>query len=803
MRMKTDNNEIWYGKWISLPLSKRARTEPELGEDGNAAYVPLERMELAPAFQLRKKFIAKGKLKKASLYVTAHGIYKAFIDGVVIGNQELTPGHSSYHNRLMYQIYDVTKLINKEEHVLGFYLADGWWMGHIGFAGDDCQYGNELAIIFQLKLEYEGDNVEWVISDSSVVYQSSGYKYADLFVGEYYDATLRDKDFFLPEYKSDNLLSCKEENYAISNLMKQSKNEITVQKRIEPIKTWNENDSIIFDFGQVLAGKYKIHLDCGKCQKVIIECTEVLNPNGQFEPNIRETYKNQTDIYICSGENDVYEPMFTYHGFRYLRISGIKYKKQIVFIEALSITSKMERTGEFCCSDQRLNRLQENIYNSQCSNMISIPTDCPQREKAGWTGDVQIFAPTACFNSNVYSFFEDWLSDMRFEQKENGEIPIILPYIDGYKRIFEGIFSSAGWGDVCIILPWVLYNEYNEIDILMDNFEMMERWVSYITSCVSNSSERYIWNGVFHFGDWLTPSVSINFETGEVDMMQSAYATKDMVPTMYYYYSCSLLIKICEILGYDKKASYYSQLSGKIKKAFNDKFVDENGVLKSNLQGEHVLAIHFKLLDEESEKIAFARLKSLLEKNSNRLDTGFLSVAFLLDVLHDHGADELLFKVLFNEESPSWLYEVKNGATSIWESWQAIMPDGKVAGLSMNHYAFGCVGDWIYRNIAGINKLAPGYKKILFKPLFNVPLDWAKGMHDTVYGKVICDWKKVDSKNIEVRLAIPEEATGLFEVDNIKSCIVYNTNQEYKAADNERISIPLSAGEYELKLQLL
>lgn len=811
--------DCWKAKWISLPKSRKIPDRPPLDEEGNAMPIQLEEIPMTPAYQVRRDFSIEKKVRRAQIYVTSHGIYQVLIDGKRVGANELAPEHTQYRVQLLYQRYEVEDYLTVGVHTIGILLADGWYSGRIGFAGDDCQYGNTLAVLLQMQIEYEDGSKDWIGTDDKFQYSISAYAYADLFVGEKYDARLFNKDFFLPGFQGEGLLNTKVLNEGYGNLKAQASNHIKVIEEITAVDIWEEyGDAVVVDFGVVIAGKFRTIL-CGKSgQEVRFECSEILDNTGKFIKNIQESYKNQTDIYICSGEKEeVYEPMFTYHGFRYIKVTGLKNKNEMKEIKALVLSSEMKKTGEFSCSDDRLNQLQKNIFRSQLSNMISIPTDCPQREKIGWTGDVQIFAATACFNQDMRTFFYRWLADMRAEQLEDGQIPIAVPYLGGYKREFEGITSSAGWSDTAVILPWILYCYYGDRSVLEDNYDMMEKWVRYIqhTAETKNPEElenckgervehlRYIWNTGFHFGDWLTPSVSINLETGTVDMMQSAILTMDIVPTLFFFYSTILLSKISKILYKKEKQYFYEKLADKIKEAFCYEYVDEQGDIKSELQGIYVLSLQFGILKPDMEKKARKRLAELIQKNHGKLDTGFMSVPYILDVLKNSNESTLMYQMLFSEECPSWLYEIKMGATSIWESWQAVLPDGRSSSLSMNHYSFGCVGDWMYRNLAGIQMLEPGYKKIRFAPDLCAPLEWVKGKYISIYGDIRCEWEK-KGVDIIVAVEVPVNTAAEIVLDNVEEVRLDDVPAEgfTLCREMKKAFVCVSSGMYKLKVRL-
>lgn len=762
-------NSCWKAKWISPSKEKIQPNLPQIHEDGYAIAVALEDMKLGKVWRIRGEFqLPDKKIKKARLYATAHGVYLPVIDGARVGSLELAPGHSNYHHQLAYQIYDITRMMTPGVHTFGALLADGWYAGCIGFYGDNCQYGTQLSLLMQLHVTYEDGQIDILFTDEGFEAEQSAYEYGDLMVGEKLDARKIKKDFYLPKYHGTKKVHIVDEEY--ENLFAQYHNSIEVLEQIAPVALCQiEKGEWIVDFGQCIAGKVRIQLSQNYGQEIRIEHSEVLDKEGHFFNNIREPYKNQIDIYICAGtQNEIYEPMFTYHGFRYVRITGLEGELKKADIEAIVIGSRMARTGEYYCSNDAFNQLQKNIFRSQLSNMISIPTDCPQREKAGWTGDVQVYADTACFNENVKEFFRKWLSDVRYSQGEDGQIPIIVPWIPGFERAFEGITSSAGWSDVIVMLPWVLYQHYGEREILEENYHAMEKWLEYQRYTAENENpeqlqgtddgckehQKYIWNTGFHFGDWLTPSASINLQSGELEMMQSAILTMDIVPTIFFAMSCKKMIIISEVLDKKERVQYYTNLLEHIKQAFHYEFIDGTNILKSNLQGVHVLTLQAELVDGVAKQNIQKRLLELIHMNGDKLDTGFLSTAFLLDTLVEMKQEELACKILLNEECPSWLYEIKQGATSVWESWQAILPSGQCSYLSMNHYAFGCVGDFLYRYFGGLKCISPGYEKICFSPKWNSILTSSSVKYNSIFGNITCEWER-NAGSLDMQVNIP------------------------------------------------
>ena len=391
----------------------------------------------------------------------------------------------------------------------------------------------------------------------------------------------------------------------------------------------------------------------------------------------------------------------------------------------------MDEIRSFETSDPQLNQLQKNIVWSQISNTLSIPTDCPQRERAGWTGDIMAFAPTMCFNRESNAFLTRWMQSVRADQLPNGAVPDVVPYMKAYQGVNKlfGTDTSCGWGDAVIIVPLAVYRAYGDTKILEQNYEAMIKWMNYIYDRTQNhhpddyaawdktrqERSKYLWNTDFHFGDWLVPSMVLGNPDGGA-MMDTAFATKDIVAPAYYAFSARSMKAVAEALGKKEDAAYYQDLYEKIREAFIEEYVSAEGLIEPDLQGIYVIALKNGLVTDELRPKMVLHLCELIEKNGNCLDTGFLSVLFLMDVLCENGCRDYAYKLLYQKKCPSWLYEVEHGATTMWESWGAVLEDGTVSTYSYNHYAFGCIGEWLYREIGGLQALEPGYKKIRFAP---------------------------------------------------------------------------------------
>ncbi|WP_187374251.1 family 78 glycoside hydrolase catalytic domain [Murimonas intestini] len=778
------NKEDWKAKWIEPVQTPAYHEPPQTSMDMGFCSIEAKDIKMQPAQMVRKEFILEKQVRSARAYATAHGVYYMLVNGQRVSDIQLAPGNTAYGDYLEYQTYDISSLLQPGSNAVGMVIGDGWYVGKVGIAGQSCQYGDMLGGLFQLEITYEDGSKAVVVSDEECTASAGHIQYADIYVGECHDAGKEQKDFSMPGFGADGWKNVTAAEYGYENLRAQYGDPVRVCDVLKPVKIWTSpKGEIMLDVGQVVCGHVRMRVKGAAGTKVVLDHTETIDREGNYQCNIIGKLILQQDVYILKGEGEeVFEPEFTFHGFRYIRVSGYPGEMTEDDFDILVINSDMERTGRFTCSDSRLNQLAHNIYWSQRGNMLSIPTDCPQREKAGWTGDAQIFAPTACFNMDVIAFLKRWLANMRIEQREDGQIPNIIPYLKAYHPngvMPSNTHCSAGWGDAAVIIPWRLYENYGDKSVLEENYDMMKKWVEYIRFTAENElpeelenklkegkltdkereRQKYLWNTNFHFGDWLTPSVSFNFETGDVDMIQSAFKTMDIVPTIFYVYSTGLMIKIAEALGKKEDQAYYRTLNEKVKTAFTEEYVDENGYIQTNLQGIYVLALQMGLIPEQLKRNAASRLDEMIKENGGKLDTGFLSVPFLLDVLCDNGYEKAAYDLLFQEECPSWLYEVKMGATTMWEAWQAVLPDGTNTSVSYNHYAFGCVGDWMYRKIGGLDKLEPGYKKILIAPVPDERIDSAETVYQSVYGKIAVSWKR-NGQNMCVETVIPANTSA-------------------------------------------
>lgn len=731
--------------------------------------------EFRPAQYVRIPFEVEKGLKKARIYATAHGIYRLYVNGRRIDQREFAPENTSYHKILQYQTYDATEFLRKGKNVIGVILGDGWWAGRVGVSGDSCQYGNRLGLLLDCELLYMNEKSR-IITGEQGRSSTGPIVYSDLFVGEKYDAQKELTGWNEPEYEDSDWKTVKKVAYSMENLVGQSAPSVRTVRIVEPVRIFTTPlGETVIDMGQVMAGNLEIALEAPKGRMIRLEHSEVLDNYGNYYNNILGTNKEQTDIYITKEGFQKYRPSFTYHGFRYVRVTGWPGKLTRENIKGHVLSSEMEDIGFFETSDERLNKLQKNIWWSQVANSISIPTDCPQREKAGWTGDIMVYGPTMCFLRGADAFLTAWMSSLRADQLENGAVPDVVPLLKAYEKFItasQGSITSSGWGDAVLMVPYGVYMAYGDKRILEENYEAMKKWLDYIQNRAEKHHpaeykdwdqkhkvrSRYLWNTDFHYGDWLIPSVVLGNPDGAA-MMETAYVTMRTVAPAYYAFSAKNMSKIAGILGKNEDEEFYNSLYEKIRQAFIEEYVHEDGIIEGDFQGIYVIALKNGLVPQKLKKAAVNRLCSLIQKNQGCLDTGFLSIPFLMDVLCENGRRNTAYSLLFQTKCPSWLYEVEKGATTMWESWGAVGQHGEVSTYSYNHYAFGCIGEWMYKHLGGLHILEPGYKKFRVAPAFDCGLNFVSVSEETPYGKAEIEWKICEDK-VFVSINVPVNTTA-------------------------------------------
>lgn len=755
----------WSAAWVE-PAQQEAVVERWSIVDwvrGLGPHTPPEE-RLRPPQLLRQRFDVGPGVTRARLFAAARGVYSPFVNGARADDQVLAPGYDSYEHRISFQAYDVTAALTEGENVLGVALADGWWAGRIGLTGSSAQFGRRTSAIWQLHIDYADGTTQVVASGSDVRSATGPWAYADLFVGERFDRRAEPVGWDRPGFDDGEWMPVAEVG---------ADHDVLVTFRGEPIRRVREMPAVslvdtdqgtIVDFGQVLVGRVRLRLrESMNGQRIELEHTETLAADGSWFANIVGINKEQTDVFVAAGGPDEWEPAFTFHGFRFARISGLTAPLEPEDVVAVVLASDLEQTGSFVSSDPRLNRLHENVVWSQRGNFLSVPTDCPQRERAGWTGDIQAFVGAATNNALVLPFLERWLDNLRADQLPDGRIPIFSPRspfdaeaADAAQGI-GSIVAAAGWSDAVAIVPWTLYERTGDRRVLDENDDAMLRWVEYQRATAAAelpealagaglSDERrraqaLLYNTGLHFGDWLTPSTMEGRPTHEAIGVAPALTSEYLAP-MFQAQTLTIAAQAAAALGRPADAAAFAARAAEVRAAFASEYIDADGDLPVRLQGVYVVALAFDMVPPELRARTAARLVELIRERGNRLDTGFLSTPYLLDVLCDHGYADVARTLLWQSDAPSWLYEVDRGATTIWETWDAISPDGAIRPMSFNHYAPGSVDDWLYRRVAGIRPTSPGFRTAVIEPGFDAGVEWVRAHIGTPFGRLAVEWTR-------------------------------------------------------------
>jgi alpha-L-rhamnosidase len=726
----------WQADWITVPWKENKQVSQ-------------------PAPMFRNEFFVDGRIQRATAYITSRGLYEASINGQRVGQQVFTPGWTSYDKRLQYQTYDVTELIQNGPNAVGAMLGDGWYRGSIGWVSQRNRYGEDLALLMQIDIEYRDGVHQLIVSDGSWRASSGGVRASDIYHGEQYDARREQPGWSEVGFDASDWSRVKTTEYSKDNLV--ATDGLPVQKieEIQPVEifTTPRGDQVV-DFGQNMVGWVRMQLSGPAGQEVKLHHAEVLDKEGNFyTENLRSADARLS--YTLKGDSiETYEPHFTFMGFRYVKVENWPGELTPESLTGVVIHSDMKPTGTFQCSNALLNQLQHNIRWGQKGNFLDVPTDCPQRdERMGWTGDAQAFAATAAFNYDVAAFFQKWLQDLAADQREDGAVPHVVPHVLG-----ETAYASAGWADAATIIPWQMYLAYGDPNFLEQQYGSMKAWVGYMKE---HAGEDLLWNEGTHFGDWLFYSVNDD-RSGE-----SAITDKHLIAQAFFINSVDIMRRSAGVLEKSADVDYYTELHQKLKSAFLREYVTPAGRLISSTQTSYVLALHFDLLPESQRQQAADRLVDNIRRYGH-ITTGFLGTPYICHVLTRYGYLDVAYDLLNRTEYPSWLYPVTMGATTIWERWDGIKPDGSFQNASMNsfnHYAYGAIGDWMYRTVAGLNldEQQPGYKHVIIHPRPGGGLTEARATHKGPYGSIASGWT-LDGDRLTMKVNIPPNSTATVRI---------------------------------------
>lgn len=673
-----------------------------------------------------KNFRCAAKAEKAILKITALGVYEAKLNGERVGDFILAPGWTSYLNRLQVQSYDVTDML-KTENSLEVTVGQGWRAIANKRDSSDFLGYRDTALIAELTLVYADGRTESIVTDSSWTARESKLRYTNIYDGDIYDAT----------FKAGSARHCICVDLEKDMLIPQEGEKIVEHERmpaLQIIKT--PAGETVIDFGQNMTGYVEFSIKGTPGAQATISHGETLDCDGNFYNANYRSARAQIK-FTCDGEEHIYKSALTFFGFRYIRLENWPDEVKKENFTAIVVHSDIRRTGYFECSDETVNKLFKNIIWGQKSNFLDVPTDCPQRdERLGWTGDAQVFVRTASLNFDVERFFKKWLHDLAADQGCDGCVPHVVP------NIFDDMGGSSAWSDAAVICPWEIYRTYGDKKIFEDQFDSMKAWIDWMRERSENGKR----SGGFHFGDWLgldSPEGSYKGSTPD-----------DLIATAYYKYSTELFIKAAHALGRD--VAEYENIPAEAAKAFRREYM-ENGRVKNATQTGCVLALCFDITDDRA---ATAAQLNELVKRAGHLETGFVGTPYLLHALSDNGYAETAYDLLLRREYPSWLYPISKGATTVWEHWDGIKPDGTMWSTDMNsfnHYAYGAVADWMYGAAAGINSDPdrPGFEHIIFRPVTDRRLDFVKASIDTRRGTVASEWRRENGR-IKYIFTVPE-----------------------------------------------
>lgn len=724
----------WAARWIGPPPSP---------DDSLPSPSPL----------LRRAFRVTGVVRSARVYATSLGLYELHVNGRRVGDQVFTPGWTSYGHRLQYQVYDVTSLLRPGENAVGAILGDGWYRGYLGFFGQRNNYGRRLALLLQLEIRYQDGRTERVVSDTSWKMTAGPIRTSDLYRGETYDARREHEGWSATPYDDHDWTRAVVVDSPTTSLIAAVSPPVRPVRELHPVTLRQASSGeTVFDLGQNFSGWARLRVRGAAGTTITLRYAEVLDKTGNlYTANLRNA--DQTDRYTLKGTGvESYEPHFTFHGFRYVAVAGLPQPADSTTITGIALSSDLVQTGSFETSDSLLNHLQRNIVWGERSNFLDVPTDCPQRdERLGWTGDAQVFSRTAAFNMDVSGFFAKWLADLAADQDTSGSVPWVIPNLFRDSVHFGG---TAGWADAAVIIPWTMYQMYGDRGVLERQYPSMRAWVDYMHR---RAGTALIWRPGWQFGDWLALH-------SDDPSYPGATTGTDLIATAFLAHSADLVARSAAALGKSDDAARYAALFLAVRAAFDREFVSGAGRVGENTQTSYALALAFDLLPDSIIPIAADRLAQDVRARNVHLTTGFLGTPFLLHALSGSGHVGLAFDLLTQRTYPSWLYPITRGATTMWERWDGIRPDSSFedAGMnSFNHYAFGAVGDWMYRNIGGIDldPVAPGYRRARIAPRVGAGLTSARAALETPYGTLSTSWRTTGGQ-YQLDVTVPANTTA-------------------------------------------
>lgn len=846
--------KVWNNHEEESPFSESAFFETGLlhASDWKAQWIePEKEVDIdayKPAPYIRKEFAVKKGLVSARACFTAKGLYSFYLNGSEGTDHLFTPGFTSYYKRLQVQVYDVTPFLHEGKNALGIILGDGWWRGTTGGASLKNNFGYKVAFLGQLILNYEDGSREIIGSDGSFKTSHGPLLKSDMKAGEVFDARISLEGWTQPGHDDSAWEQVVVTEDKLDNLIGTRSVPVRQKERFTPEVLRTPNGETVLDFGQNIAGwvEFQVQGDAGA--EVVLIHGEALDRDGNFTLQNLSSHGPLEDFqevhYILAGGGlESYRPHFAIFGFRYVLVKNYPGEVTPDHFTAVAIYSDLEETGDFTCSNPLINQLVSNSRWSQKSNFMEVPTDCPTRERAGWTGDAQLYSRTASNFMNVYPFFEKWMADLAAEQFPDGAVGSTVPTVIGHhsleewERFMKGnkdpmmamrrpkpgtasmLDGSTGWGDAAVIIPWTMYLCYGDKGILEKQFDSAKAWVDYMASCAKTANEvyknspayhhytdgeldaDYIWDTKFHWGEWLEADTIFK------DIVSAMTKSKDSIPyvaTAYYAYSSRLLSEMAYELGMDGEGAKYRALFEKIKLVYNKYFIQDDGTLIEGRQAPNVRVLAFGLADQDKKQAVADKLAQMVVEQDDHLNTGFLSTPFLLQALADHGYADIAFRLLEQDTCPSWLFAVTKGATTIWESWRGITPDGELSG-SLNHYSYGAVCDFLFSGIAGIRPVwdEAGYKHFVLKPMHGGTLTQASAVYESLYGTIRSSWEKTD-RSVTYRFEVPVNTTATIMLPGSQAALSQITNEFSDVRyDEGRIIWTVGSGQYSITIEVI
>lgn len=725
-------------EWVAVPVAADWPEDPE--------------SDRRPSL-LRREFEVGADVVRARIHVTAHGLFELELNGDRVGEDALAPGWTVYGQRLRVFTYDVTQGLRAGANALGAWLGDGWYRGRLGFNGGNRNlYGSDLSLLAQLEIDYADGSRQILATDSQWRSAPSPILFSGIYDGETFDARQVPAGWSEPGFDDSDWEGVTVGQRDPATLVAPDGPPVRHMLTVAPVSMERrEENRAILDFGQNLVGRLAFHAPGVPGETIVLRHAEVLQDGELCVRPLR--LAKATDRYtFATDQVEFWEPRFTYHGFRYAEVTAPAAVLDALEIEARVYHSAMERTGWFECSDPDLNRLHENVLWSTRGNFVDVPTDCPQRdERLGWTGDIQVFAPTAMTLFDATGMLSSWLKDLAAEQLDDGTVPWYVPVIPG-REMWTPLRPGAAWGDAGVLTPWDVWFASADRAVLERQWPSAKAWVDLLER---RAGDDRLWIGDFQLGDWLDPAAPPE------DPAQ-AMTDRDLVASAYFAWSARHLAKTAQVLGRDQDADHYGQLADEVAAAIRSRYLDQDGRLAQESQTGYAMLICMELVDGELLTVAGNRLRDLVETAGHRISTGFVGTPLVSEALTRTGALETAYRQLLERGCPSWLYPITQGATTIWERWDSQLEDGTINPgqmTSFNHYALGAVARWMYTTIAGIEQTAPGWRRIRFQPRPGGDLTWARASHMSPYGLVAIEWS-VDGDEFSVRTTVPTGTTA-------------------------------------------